>query len=67
MESEFPGINRLKIVVKNILLGSLGTQQQAAFAKISFLKKQTNFLNQTVTLKCIFHVKQYSGLIYVNE
>ena len=45
MESEFPGINRIKIVIKNILLGSLETQHQAAFAMISFLKKQTNFLN----------------------
>ena len=32
MESEPPGFIRLKVVVKNILLGSLGTQHQAVFA-----------------------------------
>ena len=32
MGSELPGIIRLKVVAKNILLGSLGTQQQAVFA-----------------------------------
>ena len=37
MESELPGIIRLKVVAKNILLGSLGT------------KKHTSFLNQTAT------------------
>ena len=42
----------VKVVAKNILLGSLGTQRQAVFGVCLFLKKQTNFLNQTVTLKC---------------
>ena len=32
MESKLSGIIRVKVVAKNILLGSLGTQQQAAFA-----------------------------------
>ena len=32
MESELPGIIRVKVVAKNILLGSLGIQRQAAFA-----------------------------------
>ena len=32
MESELPGIIRVKVVAKNILLGSLGIQHQAAFA-----------------------------------
>ena len=32
MESELPGIIRVKVVAKNILLGSLGTQHQAVFA-----------------------------------
>ena len=52
MESELPDIIRLKVVAKNILLGSLGTQHQAALQyDISFLKKHTNFPNQTVTLE----------------
>ena len=43
----------VKVVAKNILLGFLGTQPQAVFGMwCLFLKKQTNFLNQTVTLKC---------------
>ena len=32
MESELLDIFRVKVVTKNILLGSLGTQRQAAFA-----------------------------------
>ena len=32
MESELIGIFRVKVVAKNILLESLGTQHQAAFA-----------------------------------
>ena len=32
MEYELPGTTRLKVVAKNILLGSLGTQHQAVFA-----------------------------------
>ena len=53
MESEFLGIFPVKVVAKNTLLGSQGTQRQAAFAMwCLFLKKQTNFLNQTVKLKC---------------
>ena len=43
MESEFPGINRIKIVIKKILLGSLGTQHQATFAMISFFKETDKF------------------------
>ena len=53
LESDLPGIIRLKVVAKNILLGSLGTQHRAVFAMwCHFLKKHTNFLNQTVALKC---------------
>ena len=33
MESEFPGIIRVKVVAKNILLASLGTQHQAILSK----------------------------------
>ena len=65
MESELPGIIQVNVVAKNILLGSLGTQHQAVFAMwCLFLKRNTKFLNQTVTLKC-FLVKQYTSLIYV--
>ena len=47
MESKITGIFRVTVVAKNILLGSLGTQRQGVF-----LKKHTNFVNQTVTLTC---------------
>ena len=51
MDSELPGIIRVKVAAKNILLGSLGTRHQAVFAmQCHFLKKHANFLNQTVTL-----------------
>ena len=53
MESELLGIFRVKVVAKNILLGSLGIKRQFVFAiRYLFLKKETNFQNQTVTLKC---------------
>ena len=53
MESELPGIIQVKVVTKNMLFGSLGTQHQAVFAmRCLFLKKNANFLNQTVTFKC---------------
>ena len=52
MKSEIPGIILVKVVAKNILLASLGTQHQAVFAMLClFLKKHTKFLNQTVTRK----------------
>ena len=67
MTIALPGIIRAKVVAKNILLGSLGTQHQPVFAMwCIFLKKHTNFLNQTVTLS-VFHVKQCTSLIYVKE
>ena len=48
MESELLGILRVKVVSKNILLGSLVTQRLAVFAMpCLFLEKQTNFLNHT--------------------
>ena len=53
MESELSGIFQVKVVTKNIVFGFLGTQSEAAFAVLClFLKKHTNFLNQTVTIKC---------------
>ena len=45
----------VKLIAKDILLGSLKTQHQAVFAIwCLFLKKHKNFQNQTVTLKCFF-------------
>ena len=40
MESELASIIRVKRVAKNILLGSMGTQHQAVFAIMSFLKER---------------------------
>ena len=67
MESELPGIIRVKAVAKNILFVSLGTQHQIVFAMMSLLKKHTNFLNQTVFSLSAFLVIQYTSLIYVKE
>ena len=62
MEFELAGIFRVKVVAKNILLGSLGTQRQAVLAvSCLFLKKHTHFLKQTITLK------QYTSLNNVKE
>ena len=42
-----------ELSAKNIVIGSLGTQRWAVFAVwCLFLKKHTNFLNQTVTHEC---------------
>ena len=49
MEFQLSRIFRVKVVVKNIVLGFLGTQRQAVLAVwCLFLKKHTNFLNQTL-------------------
>ena len=53
MEFVLAGIFQVKVVAKNILLGSLGI--------CLFLKKHTHFLKQTVTLK------QYTSLNNVKE
>ena len=51
MESELSDIFWVKVIAKNIPLGSLGTQRQAVFAIwCLFLKKHANFQNQTVCL-----------------
>ena len=50
MKSELSSIFQVKVVTKNKVFGSLGTQGKAVFAVCLFLKKHTNFLNQTVTL-----------------
>ena len=51
MESELSSIFQIKVVTKNIVFRSLGTQSKAAFAVwCLILKKHKNFLNQTVTL-----------------
>ena len=43
MEFELPGIIRVKVVGKNILLGSLGTQHQAVFALMSPFEESYKF------------------------
>ena len=43
MESELPGIIRVKVVAKNILLGFLGTQNQAVFRMMSFFDETYEF------------------------
>ena len=49
MEYEFPGIIRVKVVVKNILLGD---PTPSCFCNVmSLFEENTYFLNQTVTLK----------------
>ena len=61
------GIFQVKVVTEDIVFRSLGTQRKAAFAIwCLFLKKHTNFLNQTVRLRC-FLVKQYISFIYVGR
>lgn len=51
IKSELSDIFRVKVVTKYIVIGYLGTQSQVAFAVwCLFLKKDTNFLNQAVTL-----------------
>ena len=47
MESELSGIFQVKLVTKNIVFGSLGTQHKAALYGVSFWRNK-NFLNQTV-------------------
>ena len=52
MESELSSIFRVKVITTNIVLGSPGTQREAVSAVwCPFLKKHTNALSQTVTLK----------------
>ena len=43
MESELPGNIRVKLVGKNILFGSLGTQLQAVFALMSPFEESCKF------------------------
>ena len=43
MGSELPGIIRVKVVAKNILLGSLVTQHQAVFAMMSLFEEKYKF------------------------
>ena len=60
MESELSDIFRVKVVAKNILLGSLGTQRQAVFAMWCLLQIKLLHLS-------VFLVKQCTSLIYVKE
>ena len=48
MESEIPGIIRVKVIAKNILLDSLGTQHQVVFAMISLFENTYNFFERNV-------------------
>ena len=67
MEFELSGIFLVKVVAKNIVLGSLGTQLQVVLAAwCLFLKKHTNFLNQTLHFSDSF-AKQYTSLNNVKE
>ena len=53
LESEFSDIFWIKLFAKYIVLWSQGTQHGQIFAvSYLFLKKHTNNLNRTVTLKC---------------
>ena len=65
MESELSGIFQVKVVTKNIVLGSLGTQRKAAVLCL-FLKKHTNFWAKLLHLS-VFLVKQYTNSIYVER
>ena len=72
MRSELFCIFWVKLVAKNIVPDFLGTQHRAASAVwCLFLKKYTNFLNQTVLNQTVQHsvflVKQYFNSIYVKE
>ena len=67
MEFQLSRIFRVKVVVKNIVLGFLGTKRQAVLAVwCLFLKKHTNFLNQTLHFSDSL-VKQYTSLNNVKE
>ena len=67
MEFKLSSIFQVIVVAKNIVLGSLGNQHQALFAVwYLFLKKHTNFLNQTVIVKW-FLSKQYTSLNNLKE
>ena len=67
MEFQLSRIFRVKVVVKNIVLGFLGTQRQAVLAVwCLFLKKHTNFQNQTSHFSDSL-VKQYTSLNNVKE
>ena len=67
MEFELSGIFLVKVVAKNIVLVTLGTQRQAVLAVwCLFLKKYTNFLNQTLHFSGSL-AKQYTNLNNVKE
>ena len=54
MESMLLDIFRVKLVARNTVLGSLGTQRQAvSIVRRHLLTKHTSVLNQNVGLKCL--------------
>ena len=59
MESELPGIIRVKVVAKNILLGSLRTQHQAVLAMF--------FFEETYKFSVFKLLHLSVSLIYVKE
>ena len=72
MGSELFCVFWVKLVTKNIVFGFPGTQRRGASAVwCLFLKKYTNFLNQTVLNQTVQHsvflVEQYFNSIYVKE
>ena len=67
MEFELSGIFQVKVVAKNIVLGSLETQHQVVLAvRCLFLNKHSNFLNQTLYFSDSL-AKQYTSLNNVKE
>ena len=67
MESELPGIILVKVVTKNILLGSLETQHQAVFCNVMSLFEETQSFWTKLLHLSVDLVKQYTSLIYVKE
>ena len=67
MVSEFSGIFQVKVVTKNIVFGSLGTQHKAALQyDVSFWRNMQIFWTKLLQLSA-FLVKQYTRFIYVER
>ena len=65
MVSEFSGIFQVKVVTKNIVFGSLGTQHKAALQyDVSFWRNMQIFWTKLLHFS-VFLVKQYTSYIYV--
>ena len=67
MESELSRIFQVKVVTKNIVFGSLGTQAKLLLQyDVSFWRKIQIFWSKLLHLS-IFLVKQYTSFIYVER